>query len=323
MLRRGLGLVALDLGGADGARVAGGQRRQGGFLLGIGGFFLRAPGFRRIRQRRHIPPAVLQHDAPVRAELVLADPGDDLRRVVLARGIERRQHPPDDHIVQLPLIFGQAVQIDSLRRGQNRVVVGDLRFVNRALADGQLPIRQRARHKRLIAFRQHLHRLHNARNHVRRQIAAVRARVGEGFARFVEGLGELERLIGGEAEQAVRVALEAGQVVELGRQVAAAGGFGAYHCGGLILDLRGEGFRVVDFGDVRVRLQALTEVHAAVVAEIRRDGRVFLRLEVLDFLPPLDQNRKRWGLHAPDGQQRVIAQGKSAAGVHAHKPIRL
>ena len=126
-----------------------------------------------------------------------------------------------------------------------------------------------------------------------------------------------------EVEQAVRVALEAGQVVELGRQVAAAGGFGAYHCGGLILDLRGKGFRVVDFGDVRVRLQALTEVHAAVVAEIRRDGRVFFRLEVLDFLPPLDQNRQRWGLHAPDGQQRVIAQGKSAAGVHAHKPIRL
>ena len=86
--------------------------------------------------------------------------------------------------------------------------------------------------------------------------------------------------------------------------------------------MRGEGFRVVDFVDVRVWLQALAEVHAAVVAEIRRDGRVFFRLEVLNFLPPLDQNRKRRGLHAPDGQQCVIAQGKSAAGVHAHIRLR-
>jgi hypothetical protein len=53
-------------------------------------------------------------------------------------------------------------------------------------------------------------------------VAGVGARVGEHLVALVQGLGDLEAALGGEAEALVRLALQAGEVVELGRLLALA-----------------------------------------------------------------------------------------------------
>ena len=238
-------------------------------------------------------------------------------------GVEGGQHPAGDQVVELLFIRREALRVDALRRGDDGMVVGDLGFIHRALGDGELPAGERMRHQGLIGCGQQLHRLHDAGHHVRRKIPAVRTGIGDGLAGFVEGLGGFQRFVRREAQEAVRIPLQAGKVVKLGRRILLADGFGGLHRACAALQPGCDGLRIGDLGNVCVRVELFVEPHALVVPEIRGDGGVLLGLELLDFLPALDQQRQGRRLHASDGKERVVAQCKGAGGVHAHQPVRL
>ena len=150
MLGRGLGHVLLDLGLGYGAGVAGLQGWKRLVLRLVLAFAFAGHGF----QGLHIPPAVLQHHPAGGAEGMLTHLGDDPGGVVFARGIERRQHPPDHQVPQLPLLGAHFAQVRPAGGGQQGVVVGDLAGVKNPLGDRQLSLGQRAGHQLLVAFRQ-------------------------------------------------------------------------------------------------------------------------------------------------------------------------
>ena len=171
-----------------------------------------------------------------------------------------------------------------------------------------------------------------------RQITAVRARVGQGLVLFVKGLGDAERALGAEAEAAVGLALERGQIVEEGRELRGgllllgdgAGpaanlvpdGFGL----GLIEQPLGAGVLVGALAESRVEPAAV--VLAGPHVEIRVDLEIRARFEGADPLVALDQDGQRRRLHAADGRELEAAElgverRHGPRGVDAHQPVAL
>ena len=152
-------------------------------------------------------PSFLRDGFPRAEKIILAAGRDHAQRVVFVIRIERRRQSLGDHLVQPALIRSQIHAIRALARRDDRVVIGQLRVVKHALghpnaigkrllADGL----QRA----VIAAQRRLH----LAEHIVRQIAAVRPRIGQQLVLFVELLRCRQRLFRGKAQLRVRFALE-------------------------------------------------------------------------------------------------------------------
>ena len=210
---RRLGLL---LGGGDLARVDAlvalelGQRLVGALVVLVGARL--APG-------RDLAvggaPARLEQHAAAGAEDVVGDGRLEARVLPHRVGMEDGEEAPDDHVVDPLVVVAHLVHAVLGARRDDRVVVGDLGVVDHAAERqhvepghvggrlGVLAVGADARGRRL-----------DLADHVGREEARVRARVGERLVLLVEALGRGERAAGREAVAVVGLALERGQVVE-------------------------------------------------------------------------------------------------------------
>ena len=164
-------------------------------------------------------------------------------------------------------------------------------------------------------------------DHVAGQEARVRTRVGERLVVLVQPLRGRQRPARREAVQAVRVPLEAREVVEQLRLLALL----------RLLELRDLAGLARDGVDDRLRLGLVrqplpAEVAAGVAAlarglEARLDEPVRLRHEVADLLLAARHQRQRGRLHAPERDRAVERRPQPdrgrARGVHPDEPVRL
>ena len=207
-------------------------------------------------------------------------------------------------------------------------MVADLAVVKNAAADIQLAVllTLHAGFQAAVGLGQRLQRLIQLGDHIHGQVAAVGARIGEQLPFFVQRLGDFQRFIGGKAQGAVGIPLQRSKIIQLGRQLPFLLAGGAAHRCGFALDPGRQLLGLFPGGNAargfflrRFFIKPL----AGVIAKVRRDGKVFHRFEVFNFLPALHQDIQRGRLHPADGKQGVIAQGKGPAGVHAHQPVGL
>ena len=150
--------------------------------------------------------------------------------------------------------------------------------------------------------------------HIIRNKLAVRARIGQELL-FVECLYEIERLLGGEAVVAVRLALQGGQIIELRRIDGFRLPLERRNDGLLFLASRRNSFCFLfgfDLFQIGGQI-ALTNV----------DIEILLLLECGDFPVTPHQHCKGRRLDAPDHQLLVIERGKQAGAVDADNPVRL
>ena len=200
------------------------------------------------------------------------------------------------------------------------MVVRDLRIVKDALAGvgGAL----RGRDPFPVRLGQGLEHLLHLGPHVVRQVARIRARIGQDLVLLVKGLGQVQRRLGGQAVARVRLALQGRQVVEEGRHLALARGLHALH------EALPAAHGLRDLLRLLARLQARLALRIDVGALVawgkaRADLEVVLRHKALDLPRALHEQGERGRLHAAHGQQAVVAQGEGARAVHAHEPVRL
>jgi hypothetical protein len=156
-------------------------------------------------------PARHEQHRAARAEHVLGAViagGVDRRldpRVLLERlRMERRQEPPDDQIVDPPVIGVLAHLVDRVALGvgrDDRVVVGHLCVVDDARERQHVQAGHvRRRLLELPLATDQSRDLLDLRDHVSGQVARVRARIGERLVLLVETLGGAQRPPRGEAE---------------------------------------------------------------------------------------------------------------------------
>ncbi len=99
-------------------------------------------------------------------------------------------------------------------RGDDRVVIRDLGIIHETCGQGRLSAARG--HETRIAGGDGVDHGAEADRHVRGQVPAVRARIGQKLVLFIQGLGVPKHLLGRHAIQAVGVALQFGQVVQQG-----------------------------------------------------------------------------------------------------------
>ena len=145
---------------------------------------------------------------------------------------------------------------------------------------------------------------------------------------LVEGLGELQGAAGAEAEPSIGLALQAGQVVEQGRNLP--GGLFDLLDGGLAAEAAlhdGLGLTAVPeafgtfVGIVRIRFEGLikpaTQIMPGPHGKIALHLKVIPGNEVLDFLLPPGKDRQRGGL---DPAHRGFVESAIAGTVGGHRP---
>jgi hypothetical protein len=158
---------------------------------------------------------------------------------------------------------------------------------------------------------------------------------------FVESLGDLERARGGEAEAAVRRALQRGEIEEHRRGFAHRASARAldartgWLCGECVLAIaRDDGVGELLCGEARCEAAiregapVRDEAFALGGGELGADFPVRPRHEGADLALAADDHRERGRLHAADRVERVVARiaaarGDGARGVHADEPVRL
>ena len=163
------------------------------------------------------------------------------------------------------------------------------------------------------------------RDEVAGEPARARSRIGDRLLVLVERLRGLQRAARGEAEAAVRVALQRGEVVEqrraLGLLLALDRLDDAVLAGDLRRDLLGA-LRLL-----QPRLVALEPEALVARVELRVDEPVRLGDEGLDLALALDQQRQRRRLHAAERDDAAdpgaAADRGGAGGVHADEPVGL
>ena len=150
--------------------------------------------------------------------------------------------------------------------------------------------------------------------HIVRQETAVGSRIGTELF-LIQGLKVVQRLLGGEAQNAVCISLERCQVIERRgffrfffllhaadhRRCAFTGGFQIFR--------------------IRLVFQLFTDCRKIAGIQLHRIKR--LRLKRLDFRFPLYQQCQRGRHHASDIQRAVIQHREKSCGVDAHQPVRL
>ena len=300
----GLGLFAEDLGRFDADGLALLQRGEGGLVLVLLGAQGRVGGV----------PARGDLGLAAREEAVLAHAGDGGHGIVDIVGVEGGDELADHHFIQLLLVGREA---GSAAGGHDGVVVGELFVVVDALAGvDAVALGRDERGKGLGQGVQHLADLGA---HVLGEVARIGAGIGEHLVFFVEGLGQVEGFLGGEAVAGVGLALERGQVVEQRRRYALALGGDLLHGALAALDGLRDGLSLL--GGCDAGLVVRVDPQAGVIAEIGLDLVVVLGHEIADLQLAPDQQGERGRLDAADGEQAVVAQREGAGAVHAHEPV--
>ena len=193
---------------------------------------------------------------------------------------------------------------------------------------------------------QHLERLFDRGQIVLGQGTRIGSRVGQGLVALVQALRQLQRGLGREAEAAVGLALQAGQVVQqatglrgglaflFDRGGLAAHRVGDFHRLAVAPDAVGPQFGIGAFLDLLSRglLEGRVEPFARVFArfgqEAGMDLPVVAALVRADLFFALHDDGQRGRLHAPhSGQEETpvarIEGGHGAGAVDAHHPVGL
>ena len=151
------------------------------------------------------------------------------------------------------------------------------------------------------------------------EVLGIDTRVGSELL-LIEALDALQRGIGGETVLAVAVHLQRGEIIELGRLLAA---FLLLH----ILD--GE---VIAVGRLQALLSLFGSVEACLgtgengVAVFGRQHPIGPGDEMLYLPIAVDNHRQRGSLHTPDAEHLLVAailQGVEPRGIHAQQPVTL
>ena len=340
-----LKLLACGLHGAQerGFRVAGGSLGLHGGNDDVlhGGRFAGLDGSKRLALGTalsgHFEPAGLGKHLALGLELVGADGRDADRHVILGRRIEDGQEAAHDQIEDLLLDLIESLR--KLPRRNDGEVVADLRVVEDALVRTNPVLRQDlGREGRVVReAAQCVERVAHGRHVVFGKRAGVGSRIGENLVLFIERLRDGKRRLGGIAEAAVGLALQARQVEEQGRKLtgalrglldlAHAVAAGRSNPAGLVLRPEALGLAVgiiLVLAEVRVDPDAL--VFARGDAEHGGNLPVALGHEGIDLLLTLDDDRERRRLNTADGRQEEAAflgveGGHGARAVDADKPV--
>ncbi len=141
------------------------------------------------------------------------DHGGDRPDVVVVPGA---QQAAADQVVDLALVRRERRALGRGGGGDDGVVVGDLGIVHEAAAQRTLA----GAGRKLLAIRRGdgLDDARQGLRHVLREVPAVGARIADQLVSLVERLRDVQRLLRAEAEQAVGVALQFGQIVERRRR---------------------------------------------------------------------------------------------------------
>ena len=167
-------------------------------------------------------PARHEHHLAARAEDVTGDLGLDARVLEHGLGVEDGEEAARDDVVDAAVVVAHLVDRVRRVRRDDRVVVGDLLVVDDAAERQHVEPGHVCRAGRVLAAAadDRGDRL-DLGDHVARQVARAGARIRERLVLLVEALRGAERAPRGEAEAAVRVALQRGEVVEQRRALSA------------------------------------------------------------------------------------------------------
>ena len=198
------------------ARLHGHQRGVGLATAGDAGFLERAAVDGQ-------PPGV-GHHAALGLERMLFDHGDPGGHHVFGRREEHGQEAPHDQVVDA--LLGVAEVPGHLQRRDDREVVADLGVVEDALVRPDPPVgldlpRELGELRQLLELAEGVA---DGAHVVLGQRARVGPRVGEHLVLLVQRLRDRQRGLGREAEAAVGLALQAGEVEQRRRQLG--GGLG-------------------------------------------------------------------------------------------------
>ena len=263
------------------------------------------------------PAGFLEHLA-LGLEGVDLNPGDARGDFEFRRREEHRDEAAGDHVEELLLGFRQFLRRD-LAGGDDGKVVADLAGVEHALvgphpavAQGGGGVRDQVKGQRVVlavaVAGEGLHRIHHGAEVVIGQVARVGTGIGQDFELLVQGLGDLQGAPGAEAEAVAGLALQAGQIIEQGRDLAGGpGDFG--DDAGLALAAGGDGIGLGLVPEALgtlvlvglVLLESLVEPAAVVIASLDAEGAMHLKIsarhEHLDLPLAGGQNAQRRGLH--------------------------
>ena len=231
--------------------------------------------------------------------------------VLMGRGYRAEQFGADK-VHQLAFTLGKAGEalFYKFGCGKDGVVVRYLFAVQnpahfrgqvKSLGKGQQP--QQVRHKMLCCLA-----------HILGQILAVGAGIGQQFL-LVKLLGIVKGLLCREAEQAVCLPLQGGQVIELGRLFR------------LFLSPNGRADCICTCAFFFERICGFCIRNAPTVcfqaAGLDADRVILFFLEAQDFCIPVHQHFQCRGLHPAYRQGFVIQHRKQPCCIDAHQPIRL
>ncbi|CAM4124350.1 hypothetical protein ACAN107058_22940 [Paracidovorax anthurii] len=286
-------------------------------------------------------PAGLDQHLALGLEAVAHHLADAGRDHVFGAGEEHGHEAAHHQVVELLLGLREAA--GRLRGRDDGEVVADLAVVEDALGGAHVVVVQRllrvGREVAHAAGGQHAEGVLGHGQVVFRQGARVGPRVGQGLVALVEALGQGQRGLGREAELAVGLALQAGQVEQqrrcLGGGLAFLGDGGrlaAHGVGDLAgaleaPDTVGAGLGVVALL-LPLRVEPLAEVFAGLGVEAGVDFPVVAAHELADLFLALDDQRERGGLHAAHGGEEEAAVARverrhGARAVDAHEPVGL
>ena len=322
--RRRLRLLRLRLGldAADGVALL--DLRQLDALALALLVLLRGAPARRARRRPRQPASSVT--LPRVRKRSLLDLGDDRRALVARRRVEDGEEAARDQVEDAALVRRERVDVVVDLGRDDRVMVLDLGVVDDA------PEREPVEpHHELRALRVLADRLQRGgdglqlRDEVAGEVAGARARIRDRLLALVERLRGLQRAARGEAEAAVGVALERGQVVEERRALVLLlpldRGDGAV----LALHLLGDRGRLLAVPHARL---VLVEPEPGVArVEARVDEPVRLRDEGLDLALALHDQRERRRLNPAERDDAAdpgaAADRRRARRVHADEPVGL
>ena len=216
-----------------------------------------------------------------------------------------------DQKEQIALAQGQSLDIClfNLHRGDNGVVV-------RYILVGDHGLHQREEVADPVKGRHLRRQMDDAGGcfrHVGGQIPAVRAGIGQQLL-FVEALGVVKGLLRCVSEQAVRLPLQGGKIIELRRLF-------------LLLLLRDRGTgdgRTLAHGRCLLRRCRIGELLRHRLGSIQRQAQqmIFFFVEQRDLCVTLCQHCQSGRLNTTHIQGAVIENGEKACGIDPHQPIR-
>ena len=283
-------------------------------------------------------PAGVDQHAPFGLEGVTGHGGDAGGDQVFGRRVEHGHEAAHHQVVDLLLGIRQV--LGSLQRGDDGEVVGDLAVVEDPLVGLDPVLFQDGAGKFAVhaGFGELAQRLAHRAQVVLGQRPRIGTRVGEHLVLFVQRLGQCQGGLGREAEAAVGLALQRGQVKECRGDLG--GRFGFFRDGaGLALAGSHDGLGVLAGPEavglvlgivalLEVAIEPLAFVLAGLGAEGGLDLEVVARHEAADLLFAFDHHGQRGGLHPADGGEVEAAiarvEGRHGAGaVDAHQPVGL